>query len=211
MKGAKQMAEKGKVAKPVKVNEDVFDDDDDDIIDDDDIFGDEEPQKRSKSKSGDPTVGDDGAFVINMEDDVDEADAAGPPPVDAGVYNVIVDDLSYGKSQRSGNFMFTWKLRIVGGEFDDRTLMDFHVLFVVAGKNKGIDKRGLAKAKTFIKAMGIDTPLGKFDPAEFAESGAAIGARGRAKVGIQKSDQGKRNVINGMLAAKGGGDGLFDD
>ncbi|MGL5075377.1 MAG: DUF669 domain-containing protein, partial [Waterburya sp.] len=86
-------------------------------------------------------------LIINMDDfDVSESD--GPPPIPAGRYSAIIDELTFGPSQSSGNIMITWKFRIADGEHKGKQIRDYTV---IQKANKEMDRRGIAKCKKYIQ------------------------------------------------------------
>lgn len=111
-------------------------------------------------------------LIINMGD-VDVADADGPPPIPPGRYPAIVDELTFGASQSSGNLMITWKFRISDGEHKGKSLRDYTV---IQKADKEMDRRGIAKCKKYIQVVTPEYNLsGQFSPVEYVRGGYAVG------------------------------------
>lgn len=115
-----------------------------------------------------------------------------------GTYPAIVDELEFGESS-SGNPMISVKFKLTEGEFEGRVVFDYWVL---AGKGAEF---GLGKVKKFLSRVMPEVNLGSFNPAEFAESGEAIGRELQVVLKIQTQKKGeykgeKRNQVSDMLA-----------
>ena len=126
-----------------------------------------------------------------------KADVRGtPPPLPNGVYNCIVEDVTWGPSKNSGSLMLTWVFKIVNGEHASRQIYDWTIL---KDKNGKVDVRGLAKLKAYLQVVAPDTDLSSFDPAVFAASKAAVNALCMLKLKVTgKAGEERNNVIDIM-------------
>lgn len=112
-----------------------------------------------------------------------------------GFYNVEVDELDFTYSQNGGNPMWSWKLRVIDGEFADRILF-YHSVF--AGKGLPFTKKALMKAIPDIAGA-------PFNPEEVANSGALIGRQFRARVDVRPYEGEQRNNVKGLFPPEEGG------
>lgn len=142
------------------------------------------------------TAGQDtGSLVFDLNEvEVDK----GFEIIPKGTYPAIVDELDFTESS-TGNPMIEVKFKITEGEFENRVVFDYWVL---GGKGAPF---GLGKLKKFLTRVMPEVNLAAFNPAEFAESGEAIGRELQIKLKIQTQKQGeykgeKRNQVADMLA-----------
>lgn len=138
-----------------------------------------------------------GNLTLNLED-VNEK-AGGFEALPKGTYDAVVDDVEFGDSSK-GSPMLTWKFRIDHEEYGKRTMYFYTVLD---------QPFGLSNLKKTILNLGMEIDMAEFDPAEFADTGDAIGLPCQLKIGIQKYEGEKRNNIKEVLPAAEGGFGDF--
>ncbi len=126
-----------------------------------------------------------------------KADASGnPPAMPAGLYNCVVEDVKWGKSQNSGALMLTWRFKVINGEHASRTVMDWVILVDKAGKR---DPRGMAKLKAYMQVVTPDYDLTAFDPDAYANSRSALNALCVLKLKLSKQNGEDRNNVIDVL------------
>ncbi|HNQ97314.1 MAG TPA: DUF669 domain-containing protein [Treponemataceae bacterium] len=114
---------------------------------------------------------------------------AGPECMPRGVYDVIIDEVTYGISQRSGNPMWTWKFEVEEGDYANRKLF-FHTPFI---------ENSLPRLKKILGRIApelIETP---FDPEALANEAYFSGKRCRVRVDISKYEGQNRNSVKDVL------------
>jgi hypothetical protein len=110
-----------------------------------------------------------------------------------GVYPFVVDNAEYKISQSGGNPMISLTLEIEEGDFKGRKLFT-HVVF---------SPKAMPMAKRTIARLGLSQLLeGPFNPEEAAD--LFIGARGRARVTVEKHEGDDTNRVKAILPAGGG-------
>jgi len=115
-----------------------------------------------------------------------------------GVYDVIVDELTYGKSKSSGAAMFTWVFAIDGGDHAGRKLYYY----------TSFSPKALKGTKTSLVRIDAETFAGQFNPQEVADSGKMLGKHVRIKISHEeRQDNGElqARVQNIMPPAAGEG------
>ena len=166
--------------------------------DEDALFGGEHAGTEVETEGGD-------GLVIDLSE---TTEGAGFEAVPVGVYDVFVESLEFGASQRSGNKMWTWTFQVEGdGEFRNRKFF-YHTTF-----NEG----GLPRLKRCLaRIQGIDGSLehlltSRFNPQKVADEGILLGARCRIRVGKRKYEGEWRNDVKDVLppAAHAEGDGFI--
>lgn len=117
-----------------------------------------------------------------------------------GLYNIIIDEATYGLSNASQNPMISLTLVVEDGDYQGRKLFT-HVVF---------SAKTMSMAKRTIKRLGLEELLqGPFNPEASAE--LFVGKRAKAKVGIQKYEGEDRNQVKGLLPpGEGLGEGFLD-
>jgi len=127
---------------------------------------------------------------------------AGYEPAPRGVYDCIVENLEYGKSQRSGNKMWSWTLAVESGEFAGKKKFFYHTTFNEGGMPRV--KKTLARIKT---EDGYEKQLlaGPFNPKTVADEGRLLGARCKVRVDIRVYEGQKRNDVKDILPPGVGG------
>lgn len=140
-------------------------------------------------------------FVVDLSG-VDEDGR--PEALPRGIYDAIVDDLTFDHSQASGNPMWTWVLKIEGGEFDGRTLY-YHTVFT---------EKAVARVKRALKNLQTEDGYAQellgtpFSAEEVADGGRLIGGRCRLKVTTRKYEDRLTNNVQDLLAPAAGDDGF---
>lgn len=142
--------------------------------------------------------GGEGVGMIDFSG-VDE-NAGGFEVLPRGIYDVIVDNVEYGISQRSGNPMWTWTFELDGGDFAGRKLF-FHT--VLTPEQLGRTKKVLSRVAPEMLTVPID-------PQVVADEGLLLGKRARCRVDIRKYEGEDRNNVRDVLPpnAEAGGDFL---
>ncbi len=121
-----------------------------------------------------------------------------------GVYDVIVDELTYGKSKTSGAPMFTWVFAIDGGDHAGRKLYYY----------TSFSPKALKGTKTSLVRIDAETFAGQFDPQAVVDGGKLLGKHIKIKVSHEeRQDNGElqARVQNIMppAATDGAGGGAF--
>jgi len=120
-----------------------------------------------------------------------------------GVYDAVVDDLTYGLSKTSGKGMFTWVFAIEGGDHDGRKLYYY----------TSFSPKALKGTKTSLVRIDAETFSGQFNPQEVADSGKMLGKKVRIKVSHEeRQDNGEmqarvQNIMPPAAAGEGGAAG----
>lgn len=134
-------------------------------------------------------------FVVDF---ANVPDQAAFPVIPRGVYDAVVDDLTFGHSQSSGNPMWTWRFELEGEEHKKRKLF-FHSTFIAST---------MPRVKKTLAALAPELLSAPFDPKKVAESGEMLGRRCRLRVDISKYQNQDRNNVRDVLAATAGGAGV---
>lgn len=135
-----------------------------------------------------------GAGFENSDDDVidmsgiDE-NASGFQVIPRGTYDAIVDDVTHGVSQRSGNKMWTWTLEVTTPEFAGRKLF-FHSV---------LTPEQLPRLKKILTRIAPELLEGPFNAREIAEQGVLSGKQLRVRVDIRKYEGQDRNNVKDIL------------
>lgn len=117
---------------------------------------------------------------------------AGFPITPRGIYPAVVDDLTYGLSQSSGNPMWTWRFEISDGEFAGRKFF-FHTPFV---------ENMMPRVKKTLARIGATELLnGPFNAEEIANNGSLIGKACRIRLDVKPYEGKPRNNVRDVLAA----------
>lgn len=131
-----------------------------------------------------------GGEAVNMIDLSGVSDdAPGFEVLPRGIYDVVVDNVEYGISQRSGNPMWTWTFELDGGDFAGRKLF-FHTV---------LTPEQLPRTKKVISRVAPELLNGPFDPAAVAAEGILLGKRARCRVDIRKYEGEDRNNVRDVL------------
>lgn len=131
------------------------------------------------------------SLVINLNEVGDSTFEAIP----RGMYNCVVDELSFEHSQRSGNPMWSWRLEVEDGDYAGRKLF-FHTVF--AGD-------GLSRTKKTISRVAPELLEGPFNPQEVADNGTLVGRRVKARVDIRPYEGEQRNNVKDLFPPEDGG------
>lgn len=145
---------------------------------------------------------DSGGMSVDLSGTDENAQVEAMP---RGIYPVVLDQLDYGQSQRSGNNMWTWIWEVSDGEYAGRKLW-LHTTFTEAGLPRV--KRTLARIKT---DDGYEAQLltSRFNPENVANEGRLLGARCRLRVDIRVYQGRKTNNVRDVLAVTGEGSDGF--
>lgn len=143
---------------------------------------------------------DDDDMVIDMSEVSD--DTGGFAVIPRGTYDAIVDDCTFGVSQRSGNKMLTWVLEITDADHAGRKLFYHSVL----------TPEQLPRLKKMLQRIAPEELTSTFSPKQVAESGRMCGKPLRVRVDIRKYEGSDRNNVKDVLPpsseAEGGNDFL---
>jgi len=111
-------------------------------------------------------------------------------PIPRGIYPVVLHDLTYDISQRSGNPMWTWVWEVEEGEYQGRRLW-YHTTFT---------PEGIPRVKQALKCIGAAHLLqGQFKPADIAAEGELLGSRARVRVDVRTYEGQKRNNVRAIM------------
>jgi hypothetical protein len=125
--------------------------------------------------------------LTNVQEDV------GFDVLPKAVYPFVVENAEYKISQSGGNPMISLTLEIEEGSYKGRKLFT-HVVF---------SPKAMPMAKRTIARLGLSSLLeGPFNPEEVVDQ--FIGARGRARVTIEKWEGEDTNRVKAILPAGGG-------
>lgn len=110
-----------------------------------------------------------------------------------GIYDAEVDEVTFGQSRSSGNNMFTFIFRIIGGDYDGRKLY-FYASF---------SPKALRGTKTNLIRLDPVIFGGQFNPQELVDSGVLLGKKSKIRVTIgQRQDTGEdQSQIAGLMPA----------
>lgn len=146
---------------------------------------------------------DGGQLVVDLSG-VQEATFEAIPKA---TYDLKIDEVQFGNSKSSGKPMFTFVLKVDGGEYDGRKLY----------MHTSLSPKAIRISKATL--MRIDPVLfaGQFAPQKIVESGVLLGRSVRAKVGLEEGQNGEdQNRVTilpnnvGAPAAGSSGDGFFN-
>lgn len=126
---------------------------------------------------GDPEDPDD--VVVDLGE-VDDRITTVPP----GVYNCVVSDVQYSRSQRSDNPMWTIIFEISDGDYAGRRLY-YHNVF---------SEGGMPRVKRTLKVLDKELAQQRFSAKQVAESGVLLGKECRIKT--------RRRVYEGQPRAE---------
>lgn len=137
------------------------------------------------------------AMMIDMSGVSEDAGFACIP---RGTYPAIVDEVTFGMSQSSGNPMWTWKFEISEGDFANRKLF-FHTVLV---------PDQLPRLKKVLARVAPELLEGPFNPQEVADQGLLVGKACQVRVDVRKYEGTDRNNVRDVLpAAEGAGSDSF--
>ena len=162
----------------------------------------EDPSVNFSNTAGDDDSSEDGEGLVV---DLANTGEGGFVALPRGIYACTVAQLDYGKSQRSGNWMWTWQFEVEDGEAKGRKLF-YHTVFNEGGMPRV--KRTLSRIKA---EGGFEQSLlsGPFNPKTVAEEGRLLGARCRVRVDIRNYEGQKRNDVKDVLAPMADAGGGF--
>lgn len=142
---------------------------------------------------------DEEGLVVDMTDVDEDVQYENVP---RGIYPVVLQDLEFGFSQRSGNPMWTWVWEVEGGDYDGRRFW-FHTTF-----NEG----GIPRCKRTLARIGSELAEQSFKPEKVALSGVLLGSKARARVDIRPYKGKPRNNVRDILPPKDDDDdGFLED
>ena len=142
---------------------------------------------------------DGGALVVDLSS-IEEMKFDNMPK---GVYDALIDEVSFGKSRNSGNNMFTFIFTIDNNPEYQGRKMYYYASF---------SPKALKGTKTALMRIDPVTFGGQFNPQEVVDSGNLLGKPVKLRIGIEKrEDTGEdQNRIQAILpadtAASGAGD-----
>lgn len=137
---------------------------------------------------------EDGTLTVDMGG-VDEN--ASFPVMPRGKYPCVVENMTYGLSQASGNPMWSLILEVEGGEHAGQKLFT-HIVF---------SEKALPMAKKTIMAIAPQILEGPFKPEEVADEGVMLGVRCIARVDIGSYEGKPRNQVKSLHAPEEAGEG----
>lgn len=126
-------------------------------------------------------------MIIDMSDVAE--DTGGFAVIPRGTYDAIVDDVTFGTSQRSGNKMLTWVFEVTDADHAGRKLFYHSVL--TPGQ--------LPRLKKTLLRIAPEVLEGPFNPKELAESGRLCGKALRVRVDVRKYEGSDRNNVKDVL------------
>lgn len=118
----------------------------------------------------------------------------------SGTYDGVIDDVEYGRSQKSNNPMLTWKIKVTRPSDGKERTMFHHT--VLTGD-------GLSRTKRTLVRVAPDIDLKNFVPARASE--LLAGKLCQVKVKIQTYEGSRRNGISDVLPAREGQTDSFLD
>jgi hypothetical protein len=122
--------------------------------------------------------------MLNL--DLSQVKESGPSIVPTGSYDVVCDDAVVKDTKSGGGQYINAKFRIVGGEYDGRTLFN---MFNIANQNPKAVEIGLSQLKSFMKAAGV-TDLKLNSVLDL------VGLRALAVVKVKTDDFGEKSTIS---------------
>lgn len=143
---------------------------------------------------GNMVFDDGGDLTVNLTD-VQELKFENVPK---GTYNAEVDEATYGMSNSSGSPMISVKWKIIDGEYEGKTLMQF----------LSFSAKALAGTKTNLNRIAPELTTQAFKPRELCDQGFFLGKKAKIRVDLGEYQGEKRSQIRGLIAM-GAGDGEF--
>lgn len=115
-----------------------------------------------------------------------------------GVYNAIIEELEFTRSQSSNDPMLHATYSITDGEFENRKIHDYYML---AGKGA---EYSMPRLKQLLTRVCPEVSLNSFNPQQFADSGVAINRMCQLELRVQTQKKGeykgeKRNSVREIL------------
>jgi hypothetical protein len=140
-----------------------------------------------------------GALVVDFSTVPDQADF---PVTPKGIYPALVDDVTYGFSQSSGNPMWTWIFEltpeadaIVEGAAGRKFY--FHTPFV---------ENMLPRVKKVLARIAPELLEGPIDPEQVANEGTLVGRACKIRLDIKQYEGKPRNNVRDVLPPDGDGE-----
>lgn len=129
---------------------------------------------------------DGGSLVI----DLSNVEALKFEVVPKGIYDAMIDELSFGKSKASGAYMFTIVLKIEGGDYDGRKFYSY----------ASFSPKAIKGTKTTL--MRIDPVLfaGQFNPEKIANDGVLLGKSVRIKIDVGEYNGEPQSQVKSIMA-----------
>lgn len=106
-----------------------------------------------------------------------------------GVYSAVVDECTYGLSQRSNNPMWTWRFEIIEGDYTGRKLF-YHTPFM---------ESTMPRVKKIVGILAPELLTTKFDPQVLADNQFFVGRPIRVRVDVRKYEGENRNNVRDVL------------
>ena len=144
------------------------------------------------------TFGDDNEGEGNVVDLSGVSERGNFAAIPRGNYPVVVSELTYDTSQRSGNKMWTWILEIESGEYAGRKLY-YHTVFVAESLprvKQALMRIQLEDGSDYAKELAGSS----FDPGQIADEGRLVGGRFSARVDQRKYEGEMRNNVKALYA-----------
>lgn len=116
-----------------------------------------------------------------------------------GIYDCIVDECTYGNSQRSGNPMWTWVFEVSGGDYAGRKLF-YHTPFM---------ESTMPRVKKIVGILAPELLTQKFNPEALAGDNFFAGKSIRARVDVRKYEGQNRNNVRDVLPPTGEGEAFM--
>jgi hypothetical protein len=117
----------------------------------------------------------------------------------AGQYQGVIDEVSFGKSKSSGQWMLTIIWKVEGGDYDGRKLYQY----------ASFGQKAIRGTKATLMRIDPNMFAGKFNPQEIADNGSMLGKRNMLRVTVGEGQNGQANnnvnVIPNVAGAEAGG------
>jgi hypothetical protein len=140
--------------------------------------------------------GNDDAALVDLSG---VGDSAGFECLPRGLYEVLVDECTYGNSQRSGNPMWTWVFEVADGDYAGRKLF-YHTPFM---------ESTMPRVKKIVGILAPELLATKFNPQQLADENFFVGKRCRARVDVRKYEGENRNNVRDVLASQETSEGFM--
>lgn len=116
-----------------------------------------------------------------------------------GIYSAIVDECTYGRSQRSDNPMWTWVFEVSEGDYAGRKLF-YHTPFM---------ESTMPRVKKIVGILAPELLSTKFNPEALADESFFAGKPIRVRVDIRKYEGVNRNNVRDVLPPEGGSEAFM--
>ncbi len=136
--------------------------------------------------------------MIDLSGVDENADAF--PVIPRGIYPAVVDEVTYGLSNASGNPMWTWKFEISEGDYQGRKLF-FHTPFV---------ENMMPRLKKVLSRIAPELLNAPFDAEQIANESVLVGKECQIRLDIRPYEGKPRNNVRDVLPPKtAGGEASF--